>query len=68
MPEKCHRCDQPSYVKYVKPNPGIICDRCEDKERKRKNVQDVWETIQNHNQRWRRRDAKNTQFDRLHRG
>jgi len=67
MPASCHRCGQRSYVKYVKLNPGIICDRCEDEERNRNNVQDVWETIKSHNRQWRRRHTQNAQFDHLHR-
>jgi formylmethanofuran dehydrogenase subunit E len=47
MLTKCDQCGQPSYVKYVKLNPGIICDKCEDAERKRKGVDDIWETIKN---------------------
>jgi hypothetical protein len=54
MPAKCDRCGQPSYVKYVKPNPGIICDKCEDQDRKRKDVLDVWEIIKYRNRQWRR--------------
>ncbi len=49
MATKCDQCGQPSYVKYVKLNPGIICDKCEDAERKRKGVDDIWETIKNKN-------------------
>ena len=45
MPSKCDHGGQPSYVMYVKLNPGIICDECEDADRKRKGVQDVWGTI-----------------------
>lgn len=57
MPAKCDRCGQPSYVKYVKPNLGIICDKCEDQDRKRKDVLDVWEIIKYHNRHWRRHRA-----------
>jgi len=49
MPAKCDQCGKPSYVMYVKLNPGIICDECEDADRKSKGVHDVWGTIQNNN-------------------
>ena len=57
MQSKCDRCGQSSYIKYVKSNPGIICDRCEDEERKGKKGQDAWEIIKQHNRRWRRHSA-----------
>jgi hypothetical protein len=53
--------------KYVKLNPGIICDKCEDEDRKGKKVQDAWDIIKNHNRQWRRCHAANTQFNRLNR-
>ena len=65
MQSKCDRCGQPSYVKYVKRNPGIICDRCEDEDRQGKKVQDAWEAIKNHNRRWRRQPAARSNVNHL---
>ena len=62
MPAKCDQCGQPSYVMYVKLNPGIICDECEDANRKRRGVQDVWGTIKNNNRRGHYHHTKNAQF------
>ena len=67
MPAKCDRCGQPSYVKYVKPNPSIICDKCEDQDRKRKDVLDVWDIIKYHNRQWRRYYATSSNINHLDR-
>lgn len=49
MPTICDRCGKPSYVIYVKANPGSICDVCEDRERLTKGKPDEWKTIQAYN-------------------
>ena len=52
MPTICNRCGQPSYVTYVKPNPGSICDVCEDNERQSKGRSNEWKTIQVNNHKY----------------
>ena len=49
MPNKCDQCGKISYVSYVKLNPGIICDECEDEERKVKGVPKAWDVIKEKN-------------------
>ena len=51
MPTICNRCGKPSYVTYVKSNPGNIGDVCEDRERLSKGRPDEWKTIQANNYR-----------------
>lgn len=60
MPAKCDRCDKPSYVKYVKLNRGIICDKCEDAERNYNGAHNIWETIKINNRRWHTYHYQNT--------
>ena len=50
MPTECDNCGKESYIIYVKPNPGNICDECEDEERRtmgRPNGLDIIKKIMN---------------------
>jgi hypothetical protein len=49
MPTRCDRCGNESYVIYVKPNPGNICEECEDEERRIKGIPGDWDTIRKNN-------------------
>ncbi len=60
MPTRCDRCGNESYVIYVKPNPGNICEECEDEERRIKGMPGDWDTIRKNNKQrnYRRNYAK----------
>jgi len=45
MATECDNCGKESYVIYVKPNLGNICDECEDAERKIEGMPSNWDTI-----------------------
>ncbi len=45
MATECDNCGKESYVIYVKPNLGNICDECEDAERKFEGMHSNWDTI-----------------------
>ena len=65
MPMICDCCGKESYVIYVKPNPGNICDVCEDEERKVNGMPSNWDIIKNNNKQRKFHQSDDKRFGKV---
>ena len=65
MATECDNCGKESYVIYVKPNLGNICDDCEDAERKIEGMPSNWDTINKNNKQHNYHQNNNRRFGKV---